>query len=362
MRKTAVTITLIIMLSLLLADLINPAGSVIFGDLRDTDGSLSFSVRTATYNGAYAPRNAGVIWITNSQNQFIKTIKIWANSYRYTLIRWIASSGQNTTGAVTSASYNNHQLHNVTWNGKNYQNQDVPDGEYKINVEFTEHNANANNLGKFKQVTFVKGPDPIDINIPNESYFRDMHLVWQPVIQNGIISGYVRDESNQPIQGAIIQAGAFSTSSQSDGHYSLTVPPGTYTVVCLNTGYQDIIATDVVVTSNQTTTQDFIMMTVANDDPLSPTASLSLKAPYPNPFHQETTIRISLPKAVPYTIEIFNLRGQKLISRQMIPQSKGEQQLSWDGRDMFGKPCPPGIYQISINQGTQKICTRVTLR
>jgi len=362
MRKTALTISLILLLSLLLADLINPAGSIIFGDLRDTDGSLSFSVRTATYNGPYAPRNAGVIWITNSSNQFIKTVKIWANSYRYTLIRWIASSGQNTTGAVTSASYNNHQLHNVTWNGKNYQNQDVPDGEYKINVEFTEHNATAGNMGKFKQITFAKGPDPIDITIPNESYFRDMHLVWQPVIQNGTIAGYVKDEDNQPILGAIVQAGAFSTSSQADGHYSLSVPPGSYTVMCINTGFQDIIANDVVVTSNQTAALDYIMMTVDNDDPISPSASLSLKAPYPNPFHQETTFRIDLPKVTAYTMEIFNLRGQKILSRQLVPQSQGEQQLSWNGRDMFGKPCSPGLYLINVKQDNQRACASVTLR
>jgi len=362
MRKTALTIVLIVLLSLLLADLINPAGSYLFSDLRDTEGSLSFSVRTATYNGPYAPRNAGVIWITNSQNQFIKTIKIWASNYRYTLIRWIASSGQNTTGAVTSASYNNHQLHNISWNAKNYQNQTVPDGEYKINIEFTEHNANANNLGKFKQVTFVKGSEPIDITIPNEAYFRDMHLTWLPVIQTGTISGYVRDPNANPISGAILQAGAYSTSSQADGHYSLAVPPGTYTVMCLSTGYQDLIVNDVTVTSGQTTNLDFSMLTVANDDLLAGLDALSLKPLYPNPFRNSTSIRVELPGTEPYHLEIFNLRGQKVYSRKIVPQSKGLQEISWDGSGMFGTRCAAGIYSVSVRQGARRVSGKVALK
>lgn len=362
MRKAILTLSLIILLSLLLADLINPAGSVIFGDLRDTEGTLSFSVRTATYNGAYAPRNAGVIWITNAQNQFVKTIKIWAATYRYTLIRWIASSGQNTTGAVTSASYNTHQLHNVTWNGKNYQNQDVPDGEYKINVEFTEHNATASNLGKFKQISFVKGPEPIDITIPNESYFRDMRVIWQSVIQNGTIAGFVTGPGGTPIAGAIIQAGAFSTTSQTGGYYSLSVPPGTYSVMCIYTGYQDIIANNVTVSSSQTTDLDFNMMTVANDDPLASALTIGLKPLYPNPFHTDVTIRASLPKAEPFSVEVFNLRGQRVWSQSYSASTKGEQQLSWDGRDSFGNRCPAGIYSVSVIQGSKRVSQRVSLR
>jgi len=126
-----------------------------------TEGNAAFSVRTVTYNGPYGPRNAGVIWITDGNNQFVKTVKIWANNYRWTLVRWIASSSQNMTGAITSASLNSHQLHNVSWDGKNYQNVAMPDGEYKFNVEFTEHNATAANMGKFKQITF-----------PTRAFFR----------------------------------------------------------------------------------------------------------------------------------------------------------------------------------------------
>jgi hypothetical protein len=60
-----------------------------------------------------------------------------------------------------------------------------------MNVEFTEHNATAGNMGKFKQITFTKGSEPVNLTIPNEQYFRDNTLSWTPVIQNGTISGIV---------------------------------------------------------------------------------------------------------------------------------------------------------------------------
>lgn len=186
-------IILLLTLALLSSFLLSQEKPLSFAAKQDrtTEGTLNFSVRTVTYNGQYRPRNAGVIWITNAANQFVKTIKVWASPYRYTLIRWNASSGGNTTGAITGASLNNHQLHNVTWNGADYQGVQVPDGDYKVNVEFTEHNATASNMGKFKQVTFTKGTDPVNLTIPNETYFQNMSLIWTPSVANS-------DEFNPP--------------------------------------------------------------------------------------------------------------------------------------------------------------------
>lgn len=352
----------ILCLCMLTADYLNPEGSILFGKLRDTSGTLAFSVRTATYNGPYAPRNAGAIWITNSQNQFVKTIKIWANTYRYTLIRWIASSGQNTTGAITSASLNTHQLHNISWNGKNHQNLDMPDGEYKINVEFTEHNASASNMGKYKQVTFLKGADPINQTIPNETYFRDMTLVWEPVIQNGTISGYVRTSSGTPVSGAIIQAGAYSAFSAGNGSYSLTVPPGSYTVLCVSSGYEDLYAYNVVVTSSQNTALDFELQAVDNNDSLAPAAGMYFQVVYPNPSAKEVAIKFMTQDTQPYSVEIHNIRGQRVFNHSIGNTSKGTQEYIWNGTDAFGVRCPVGVYTVTINQNGRSIRQRITIK
>lgn len=362
MFKKLLPIMLLVLISLLVADIIDPAHSVLLGPLtRNTEGSMNFSVRTATYNGPYAPRNAGAIWVTNSQNQFVKTIKVWANQYRYTLVRWIASSNQNTTGATTGASLNNHQLHNVTWNGKNYQNVEVPDGEYKINVEFTEHNASASNMGKYKQVSFVKGPNPVNQTFPNETYFRDMQLTWTPVVVNGTLTGTVYGANNIPLAGATVQAGNFSVTSGASGGYSIVAPPGTYTMTCTAAGYHPMELYDVVLGSGALLVQDFHLDTVPNDDQLNPSAQLAMDPLYPNPFVFSTAAKVYDPQGKPFSMAVFNLRGQKVYGNVVQSSGKGWQQLVWNGQDDAGKRCPNGIYSIVISQDGQSVRRKVTL-
>jgi flagellar hook assembly protein FlgD len=238
--------------------IIKPAG-VYVEETRDTSGTLTFTVRTVTYNGGYAPHNVGAIWITNSTNQFVKTVKIWAQEHRDDLVRWLANSGNNTVGAVTSATISNHQLHTVTWNGTNVSGAQVADGDYKINVEFAEHEASSSNMGKYSVHIFTKGPADIDQTIPNETYFQNLHLTWAPVVQNGIISGTVTNSQNNPISGVVVTAGTQTATTNASGTYSISLPPGTYNVTCTTTSYTAQTQSNVAVVSNQTTTVNFNM-------------------------------------------------------------------------------------------------------
>lgn len=325
-----------------------------------TEGNANFAVRTATYNGAYAPRNAGVIWITDSNNQFVKTVKVWANNYRYTLIRWIANSSQNTTGAITGASVNTHRLHEVSWNGKNYQNIDMPDGEYKFNVEFTEHNATAANLGKFTQVSFIKGTQPVTLTIPNETYFRDMSLTWTPVIVNGTISGIVSDEQANPLAGATIEIGALSTTSNSSGFYSIELQPGAYSLSCTAEGYQGINISDITVNAAQTTTVNISMASVSNND-LTDHAPVAVFAPvYPNPAKDYSKLRFYTPAQDAYLVKIYNVKGQLVFSKHGV-SSYGWQDVNWNGKDENAKACKSGIYHARLFYKDQILNQRFTL-
>jgi len=319
---------------------------------RSTEGTLDFSVRTVTYYGQYAPRNAGVIWITNAQNQFVKTIKLWASQYSYTLVRWMASSGGNTTGAVTGASLNNHQLHNVTWNGRNHQNIEVPDGEYKINVEFTEHNATAANLGKYLQISFVKGPDPLNETYPNQTYFQNLSLVWTPVVADGRIFGTVTNGNSSPISSALVQAGGFNAITDAAGQFSLVLPPGNYDLSCSANGYQTEYLTGVEVTSGQDVQVNFTLQGVSNSDLLNPANGLFLQPPYPNPFQTSVRFRFASDRAEPVRLIIYNSRGQKVWER-ILAGAKGETELVWNAIDHKGIRYPAGRYTIVLRQGEQ---------
>jgi hypothetical protein len=361
MKNLLLSIALILFVSLLVSHVINTGHfAATGGDGRSTEGSLAFSVRTVTYYGPYAPRNAGAIWITNAQNQFVKTIKVWASQYRYTLVRWNASSGGNTTGAVTGASLNNHQLHNVTWNGTNVQGTEAPDGEYKINVEFTEHNASAANLGKYIQVSFTKGPDPVNETIPNESYFRDMTLSWTPAIVNGTIFGGVTNGSGNPVSGALIQVGALSVNTGNDGTYSISTPPGVWSVSCSASGYGTQTASNVTVDAGAYVEQNFVLTTVGVSDELSPGARLQLLPVSPNPASSSAKINFYTTQSSESEIRIHNLRGQKVLSAR-IQGTPGWNEYVWDRRDQAGHTCPAGTYIVEVRNNGQARFRRIQL-
>lgn len=228
---------------------------------RNTDGTLSFSVHTITYNGNYAPRNVFAIWITNSSNTFVKSLKVCGNSHRSALVRWRTSSNNNTTGAITSATLNSHQTHTVTWNAQNYQNVAVADGNYNVNVEFAEHSATTSNQGKYKVVTFALGSALVDTTPTSDSWFNNMHLVWTPTVRNGTLAGTITTTTGSLLSGATISAGTLTATSSATGSYSMNLPAGSYSVTCTKTGYTTQTVNNIIITDNQTTTRNFSMTT-----------------------------------------------------------------------------------------------------
>lgn len=343
-----ITLTLIIILlsiCLIFAQQIMQPAGIYVDEIRNADGTMTFTVRTISYGGSYSPRNVGAIWITNSSNQFVKTIKVWAATYRSRLVKWIASSGNNTTGAITSATLNNHQLHSVSWNGLNYQNAVLPDGVYNVNIEYTESNSTISNPGKYKVVAFSNSTTPVDITPTSDSYFTDMHVVWTPTQPaNGTISGTVTDAQNIPIPGAIISTGTITDESGNDGIYTLSLQPGTYNLTCTTTGYEPQFNDNVVVYSNQTTTVNFTLDITAVDDIAAVSNSSELLQNYPNPFNQSTTFKFYLAKNADVSLNVYNTKGQLVKSILNSNRSFGVNEIKWDGTNNNGKRLPSGKY------------------
>lgn len=325
-----------------------------------TGGNAAFTVRTVSYNGPYAPNNAGVIWVTDSNNQFVKTIKVWASSYRYTLVRWIASSSQNTTGAITSASYTSHQLHQVNWNGKNWQNVDMPDGDYKFNVEFTEHNASVSNMGKYKQMTFTKGSDPVNLTLPNESFFQNLSVNWAPEIVNGTISGIVTNGNGNSIANATLTAGSYSAVSNAIGFFSISAPPGTYNITCTAAGYEQIIINNIQVLSSQTTTVNVSLASVSNADYEDQIPQVIFSPVYPNPGKDKSLFRFYTENPADYILSVFNAKGQ-LVKRVNGRSKQGWQETEWDGRSSSGYKSPAGVYAVRFDYKGKTVYRQFTL-
>ncbi|HNT51818.1 MAG TPA: FlgD immunoglobulin-like domain containing protein, partial [Candidatus Syntrophosphaera sp.] len=87
---------------------------------------------------------------------------------------------------------------------------------------------------------------------------------------------------------------------------------------------------------------------VANSDPLAPELASSLSC-RPNPFFGQTLVTFTLGRGGdPVTLNIYNLRGQKVRAWDLGPLDKGEQQALWDGRDDRGQQVAAGIYILEL--------------
>jgi hypothetical protein len=134
--------------------------------------TLTFQVTTVTFNGSYSPRNVGAIWVSDGAGRFVKSLTVWAQRRIRYLSTWEGASMGNTVDAVTSATAGSHGTRTGKWNCTGVDEKPVPDGSYRINVEFTERNS----LGRvMTPLAFTKG-SAANLMPPDQANFKAIHL------------------------------------------------------------------------------------------------------------------------------------------------------------------------------------------
>lgn len=79
-------------------------------------------------------------------------------------------------------------------------------------------------------------------------------------------------------------------------------------------------------------------------DVIKPSFAIDLKQNYPNPFNPDTVIEFSLSEPTLTTLEIYNVKGQKvrtLLNKELM---SGRHQITWDGKDQYNTEVGSGIY------------------
>ena len=118
-----------------------------------TSGKMSATLSTSTYSGRYSPRHILAVWVINSSGAFVKSLNVYGNNYMSYLTNWKSASSSNKTDATTGATLSSHGSVSCSWNGTNVSGTVVPDGTYKLCMEFTENDA----TGQFASYSFTKG-------------------------------------------------------------------------------------------------------------------------------------------------------------------------------------------------------------
>ena len=81
---------------------------------------------------------------------------------------------------------------------------------------------------------------------------------------------------------------------------------------------------------------------------------------YPNPFNPFTEISYYLAKDAKVKVEIYNLRGQKVITLLDRKQTRGLKKVQWDGKDHSGKRVSSGIYFYRVQANDKSETKKMT--
>jgi hypothetical protein len=147
-------------------------------------GMATFTVTTTQTDGRFAPRHVIAIWVSDGSGKLVKTLEVKGAKYGKHLRRWVAKAGTNELHAVTGATLKVHQTHTVTWDCRDSKGNVVPDGEYRINVEFTEANGAGPSTPE-EHVRFVVGPIPVEVTPGDLPQFHRMSVKFVPAVQQG---------------------------------------------------------------------------------------------------------------------------------------------------------------------------------
>jgi hypothetical protein len=135
--------------------------------------TLAFQVTTATFNGSYAPKNVGAIWVSDANARFVKSLTVWAGKRIRHLTQWQSVAMGNTVDAVTSATTNSHGTRMAKWDCTGLDHLPVANGPYRINVEFTERNG----AGRVMvPLMFLKSDGAQNLMPPDQTNFKGVRL------------------------------------------------------------------------------------------------------------------------------------------------------------------------------------------
>ena len=103
-------------------------------------GGVSASFTTRPLAGRYTPKHVLAVWVTDSDGRFVKTLQVMGGRQKKRLQHWLDSSKGNVADAITGATLAKHQKVVVAWDGTDAAGKRMPEGKYRINVEYTESN------------------------------------------------------------------------------------------------------------------------------------------------------------------------------------------------------------------------------
>ena len=174
-----------------------------------------------------------------------------------------------------------------------------------------------------------------------------------------LVSGTVRDNSGNPVNGAFVFA---LDANQQVSAYGITDQNGNYTIAGLTPGSYSISTDKYGYTSTQTSTVSLDYnsnFTSSASFTMTPTDVTSINSNsgtiqnyklyqnYPNPFNPTTVIKYSVPMASRVTLKVYNILGSEVATLVNGEKAVGNYSVTFNGSNLAS-----GIYFYQIKAGS----------
>lgn len=184
----------------------------------------------------------------------------------------------------------------------------------------------------------------------NSTNALTMSFDLQP-ITNTTISGRVLNSNNptEPVSAAVITLSGSVNSvcnTGADGYFTFNQIPVNqpYTITVTHNGFIDYTQTFTV--GYDTVNLEDILLVPVSDNPDTPEAYLATAfvSAYPNPFRDNTVISYKLHRPAMVSIEIFNIKGQKVCTIVDEQKQKGSHSINWNTKNYNNTTVCRGLY------------------
>ncbi|MFC1898318.1 C10 family peptidase [Candidatus Cloacimonadota bacterium] len=167
----------------------------------------------------------------------------------------------------------------------------------------------------------------------------------------GSISGLVElDEGPGYLQDVIVRAGNFSIHPDENGNYNLDLKAGDFDLSAELFNYESDYLSNVSVTTDEITeNQNFTLNYAVGTGEDLVISKSGITGNYPNPFNPTTTINFNVANGSErISINVYNLKGQKV--KQLVNEqlSAGQHSVVWNGKDDAGKDASSGMYFVDM--------------
>ena len=94
---------------------------------------------------------------------------------------------------------------------------------------------------------------------------------------------------------------------------------------------------------------------------ITPTGGIRLHASRPHPSSGVTIIRYEVARALPVSLQIYDVAGRLIAGHRDSPPAAGVYTWRWDGTDRRGNPVAPGIYFYRLEAGGREYTRRLAI-